>query len=236
MGHLVIGVPSKGRLQQQTIELLSAAGIAVEKRGNDRTYQGFASGAVEAEVKFLSASEITTHLANGSIHLGVTGEDLLRENLDNADAITKVLQPLGFGFADVVVAVPEFWHDVVTMADLNDVAATFRSRHGRRMRIATKYWTITQRFFTGNGIDRYRIVESLGATEGAPASGSADIIVDITTTGETLRANGLRVLEDGVMLRSQAMLIQSKTAPTDDAQQTKIETVSALLRQAVAER
>ena len=119
--------------------------------------------------------------------------------------------------------------------DLDAAAAAFRRSHGHRMRIATKYWTITQRFFTGNGIDRYRIVESLGATEGAPASGSADIIVDITTTGETLRANGLRVLEDGVMLRSQAMLIQSKTAPTDDAQQATIEAVSELMRQAVAD-
>src|SRR5690606_25795448 len=119
---------------------------------------------------------------------------------------------LGFGHADVVVAVPESWIDVTHMHDLADVASDFRSRHGRWLRIATKYITITRQHFARAGIAEYRIVESLGATEAAPAAGVADIVVDITSTGSTLAANGLRVLEDGVMLRSEANLLVSKTA------------------------
>ncbi len=118
---------------------------------------------------------------------------------------------LGFGQADVVVAVPQVWYDVDTMADLEDVAAEFRARHGRRLRIATKYWRMTQEFFSRvHGIQTYRVVESLGATEGAPASGQADVIVDITSTGSTLRANHLKLLEDGLILRSQACLVSSR--------------------------
>jgi ATP phosphoribosyltransferase len=212
MTDLIIGLPSKGRLQEQTFDLFAAAGMQISKRGGDRTYQATISGPVSAQVTLLSASEITSHLSNGSIHAGVTGEDLLREKLDEADKVAEILQPLGFGYADVVVAVPDFWSDVVTMNDLDDVAATFRNLYGRRLRVATKYWATTQRFFSGHGIDRYRIVESLGATEGAPASGTADIIVDITTSGATLTANHLRILEDGIILNSQAMLIRSKSA------------------------
>jgi ATP phosphoribosyltransferase len=113
----------------------------------------------------------------------------------------------------VVVAVPEAWVDVVTMADLEDVAADFRPRHGRRLRVATKYLTLTRRFFAEHGLTDYRIVESLGATEGAPASGVADLIVDITTTGTTLRANALKRLDDGLILASEAYLVTSLTAP-----------------------
>ena len=125
---------------------------------------------------------------------------------------TALLLPLGFGRCDVVVAVPEAWIDVVTMEDLDDVAAGFRPRHGRRLTVATKYVNLTRRFFAGHGIADYRIVESLGATEGAPATGAADLIVDITTTGATLRDNGLKVLADGVILRSEAHLVASRTA------------------------
>src|SRR5690606_20423732 len=123
-------------------------------------------------------------------------EDLIRETLEDADSRVDFAAALGFGHADVVVAVPDAWHDVTSMADLDDVAADFRQRHGRRLRVATKYWWLTQQFFSArHGIQVYRIVESLGATEGAPAAGSADIIVDITSTGSTLRANHLRILD-----------------------------------------
>ena len=125
------------------------------------------------------------------------------------------MAPLGFGHCDVVVAVPEAWIDVETMADLDDVAADFRPRHGRRLTVATKYINLTRRFFAGHGIADYRIVESLGATEGAPASGAADLIVDITTTGTTLTANGLKILADGVILKSEAHLVASLAAPWD---------------------
>src|SRR5690606_10374917 len=119
-----------------------------------------------------------------------------------------IIARLGFGRADVIVAVPEIWLDITTMRALDDVAADFRQRHGRRLRVATKYWRLTQQFFSQkHGIQVYRIVESLGATEGAPAAGSADIIVDITSSGSTLKANHLKILEDGVILRSQACLV-----------------------------
>eukprot|EP01035_Chromulina_nebulosa_P007169 gene7169-9667_t len=163
------------------------------------------------EVAFLSASEIAGEIGQGAVDLGITGEDLVRENLAEWEARAEIVARLGFGHADVVVAVPEIWLDVDTMADLDDVAADFRQRHGRRLRIATKYWRLTQQHFSRqHGIQLYRIVESLGATEGAPAAGQADIIVDITSTGSTLRANHLKVLSDGVILRSQACLVRAR--------------------------
>jgi ATP phosphoribosyltransferase len=119
---------------------------------------------------------------------------------------------LGFGFADVVVAVPRAWIDVATMADLDDVCTAFHARHHRRLRVATKYIALTRSFFAAHGIADYRIVESLGATEGAPAGGLAEAIVDITTTGATLAANDLRILDDGVILKSQAQLAASLRA------------------------
>ena len=171
-----------------------------------------ACGAVrDIEVAFLSASEIAREVGSGAVDFGVTGEDVVRENVANADARVEIVSRLGFGQADVVVAVPEIWLDVDTMADLNDVAAEFRSRHGRRLAIATKFWRLTQQFFTAtHGIQLYRIVESLGATEGAPMAGQADIIVDITSTGSTLRANHLKILSDGLILKSEACFMRAR--------------------------
>ena len=150
---------------------------------------------------------------DGTVDFGVTGEDLVREGMADVDTKVEFCTRLGFGQADVVVAVPEIWLDVETMEDLGDVAADFRTRHGRRLAIATKYWRLTQQFFSRqHGIQLYRIVESLGATEGAPAAGQADIIVDITSTGSTLRANHLKVLGDGVILKSEACLVRARKA------------------------
>jgi len=151
-------------------------------------------------------------LASGEVHLGITGEDLIRESGPDAAERIALLQPLGFGFADVVVAVPRAWIDVATMADLDDVCTAFHARHHRRLRVATKYLALTRDFFAAHGIADYRIVESLGATEGAPAAGLAEAVVDITTTGATLDANNLRVLDDGVILKSQAQLAASLKA------------------------
>ena len=144
------------------------------------------------------------------VHLGVTGEDLVRESIADADKRVLLIDNLGFGSANVVVAVPQAWIDVRTMADLDDVTTGFRAQHNRRMRVATKYINLTRNFFATHGVVDYRIVESAGATEGAPAVGTAEMIVDITTTGATLAANGLKVLDDGVILRSQANLVASK--------------------------
>ncbi|QND51979.1 ATP phosphoribosyltransferase [Phyllobacterium sp. 628] len=208
---ITLALPSKGRLKEQALEVLQKAGLTVILPKDQRNYRAQVDGDSKIDILFLSASEIARELGYGSVDLGVTGEDLIRETLSAADERVQIEARLGFGHADVVVAVPEVWHDVSTMADLDDVAAEFRQRHGRRLRIATKYWRLTQQFFsTMHGIQVYRIVESLGATEGAPASGSADIIVDITSTGSTLQANHLKVLEDGVILKSEACLISSR--------------------------
>ncbi|UXN03873.1 MULTISPECIES: ATP phosphoribosyltransferase [unclassified Bartonella] len=208
---ITLALPSKGRLKEKSLELLKKAGYEVVLPEDDRSYRAHIANAPKIDLQFLSASEIARELGYGRVDLGVTGEDLIRETLAHADERVKVELPLGFGHADVVVAVPQVWHDVSTMADLDDVAADFRQRHGRRLRIATKYWRLTQKFFSQmHGIQVYRIVESLGATEGAPAAGSADMIVDITSTGATLTANQLKVLDDGVILKSEACLIASK--------------------------
>lgn len=208
---LILGVPSKGRLQDNASDFFARAGLAFQRGGGARDYRGTIAGLPGVEVAYLSASEIGGQLASGGIHLGVTGEDVIRETGLGVETRVKLLQPLGFGFADVVVAVPKAWIDVSTMADLDDVAEDMRRRHGRRLRVATKYVTLTRGFFGGDsrassGVSNYAIVESAGATEGAPAAGAADVIVDITTTGATLAANGLKILDDGVILRSQANL------------------------------
>ncbi len=209
---ITLALPSKGRLKEQALDHMAKAGLPAELPEDARRYRAELVGRPEVELVFLSASEIASELAQGNIDLGVTGEDLLRETIADFDSRVEIAARLGFGRADVVVAVPDMWLDVDTMTDLDDVAADFRHRHGRRLRIATKYWRLTQQFFSQmHGIQVYRIVESLGATEGAPAAGSADVIVDITTTGSTLRANHLKVLDDGVILRSEACLAASKT-------------------------
>ena len=163
-------------------------------------------------MSFLSASEIAFYLKNGRLHLGVTGEDLIRENIANFESRATILRALGFGQANVVVAVPACWVDVTVMSDLERIAADFSSVHGRHLRVATKYMNLTRKFFAQRGVWRYRIVESLGATEGTPAAGTAEIVVDITSTGATLAANHLKVLQDGLILASQACLVASKSA------------------------
>lgn len=214
---ITLAIPSKGRLKEKTVEAFAKAGFEVKLPPNARSYRGSLNGPnnkliENVEVAFMSASEIARELIAGKIHLGVTGEDLARETIAEADKYMSFKAKLGFGHADVIVAVPDAWADVETMADMDDVAAEFRKIHNRQLRIATKYWQLTQNFFADHGIAMYRIVESLGATEGAPAAGTADVIVDITSTGSTLRANDLKILSDGIILKSEANLIQSKTA------------------------
>jgi ATP phosphoribosyltransferase len=203
---LTLGIPSKGRLMEATAELLAKAGFAIDRTGSERGYRGRLLGLDNVEVAFLSASEIAGQLRDGRIHLGVTGEDLLREKIAPEDDTVTVTLRLGFGPARVIVAVPECWLDVAAMADLDDVAEQFYRSHGRRIRIATKYTHLTRRWFAAHGVTGYRIVESAGATEGAPAAGTAELIVDITTTGSTLAANNLRILDDGLILESCAVL------------------------------
>ncbi|HVV66443.1 MAG TPA: ATP phosphoribosyltransferase, partial [Rhizomicrobium sp.] len=209
---LALAIPSKGRLQEQTAAYFADAGMPMKQAAGARGYRATLEGMAGVDVMLLSASEIAAALLAGDVHLGVTGEDLLREIAPELESRIALLHPLGFGFANVVVAVPQAWIDVSTMADLDDVCAAFAHRHRRRLRIATKYVHLTRRFFAGAGISDYRIVESAGATEGAPTAGTAEAIVDITTTGATLAANGLKTLEDGTILRSQAQLAASLAA------------------------
>ncbi len=212
-GKLILALPSKGRLMEQCSAALARAGLTVVRTGAARGYKAEIAGFPGIEVNLVSSSEIAQLLKTGKAHLGVTGEDLIRETMADADARVRFLAPLGFGLADVVVAVPTCWLDVRRMADLEQMSVAFRRLHGRRVRVATKYMSLTRRFFSQMGVTGYRIVESLGATEGTPAAGLAELIVDITTTGATLAANGLKVLDDGVIIKSQANLIASKAAP-----------------------
>ena len=208
---LRLGLPSKGRMRADVLARFEAAGLKVEEPEDSRAYRAKLAGTDGVEVTFMSASEIARDLARGAVHAGVTGEDLIREAAADMRAV-DFLVPMGLGEADVVVAVPEAWIDVDTMADLNDVAANYRRAYGRRLRVATKYWRLTQDWFRDHGLGAYRIVESLGATEGAPAAGTADAIVDITSTGSTLKANRLKVLKDGTILKSQAQLAAAMDA------------------------
>lgn len=217
--RLVFAVPSKGRLMDQTAEALASAGLTLRKVGSERGYRGEIVGESEIDVVFVSASEIVQQLRAGKAHLGVTGEDLIREEIPDVAQRVELIAGLGFGRADVVVAVPQCWLDVSTMADLQEMARTFRRRHHRRLRVATKYMNITRAFFREKGVTDYLIVESLGATEGTPAAGTADLVVDITTTGTTLKANGLRILDDGVILRSEANLVGARGASWSPATQ-----------------
>jgi ATP phosphoribosyltransferase len=215
---LVLAVPAKGRLQENAEAFFARAGLPLIKPRGARDYRGTIAGLDGVEVAYLSAAEITGQLAQGAAHLGVTGEDLVREMIPDADGRVVLIEELGFGHANVVVAVPQAWIDVRSMADLDDVATAFRHHHDRKMRVATKYVNLTRAFFAQHGVIDYRIVESSGATEGAPAAGTAELIVDITTTGATLAANGLKVLDDGTMLRSQANLVAARAAGWADAQ------------------
>lgn len=212
---LTLAIPSKGRLQEQVTGYLADAGLAPKQVAGARDYRAAIAGQPAIDVKLMSAAEIASALGEGEIHLGITGEDLIREDIPDTDESIVLLQALNLGFADVVVAVPRGWIDVSTMADLDDVCTAYHARHHRRLRVATKYLTLTRSFFAAHGITDYRIVESLGATEGAPAAGLAEAIVDITTTGSTLAANDLKVLDDGIILKSQAQLAASLKARWD---------------------
>ncbi|MFN4192853.1 MAG: ATP phosphoribosyltransferase [Tabrizicola sp.] len=205
-----LGVPSKGRLMQDCFDWFGARGVVLRRTGSDREYAGTVEGVEGVSPVLLSAGEIPRELAAGRIHLGVTGSDLVREQLD-ADEVAEVAR-LGFGRADLVIAVPNVWIDVETVDDLDAAAAAFRKAHGHRLRIATKYHRLVRDFLTAQGVADYQLVDSQGATEGTVKNGTAEAIADITSSGETLRANHLRILSDGLIHSSEAVLWASRTA------------------------
>ena len=212
---LKLGIPSKGRLQDKTIEWFAQRGVTVQRTGSEREYSGVVEGMDNVELVLLSAGEIPKELAAGRIHLGVTGTDLVREKMGDWQAIVDEVEPLGFGRADLVLAVPDAWIDVTTVDDLDAVAAQFRADHGFRLRIATKYHGLVRQFLSAQGVADYQLIDSQGATEGTVKNLTAEAVADITSTGDTLRANGLRILSDGLMLESQATVYASKVAEWD---------------------
>jgi len=210
---LILAIPSKGRLKEQAEAWLADAGLRLETDGGERGYRARIRELGGVDVRLLSAGDIASALDLGEVHLGVTGEDVIRERSAVPEARVNLLRPLGFGRADLVVAAPQSWIDVETMADVEEVAHLYLARTGQRLRVATKYDRQTRAFFAARGVMDYRIVESAGATEAAPANGAAELVVDITTTGATLAANNLKVLADGVILKSEAHLAAALHAP-----------------------
>jgi ATP phosphoribosyltransferase len=209
---LILAIPSKGRIQEGCLTYFARAGLPING-ADGRDYSAKLSGVENVEIVLATAAEIPAMLATGAAHLGVTGEDLIREKVPSAEDSIALALALGFAKANVVVAAPRSWIDVSCMRDLDEVCIDFHKRHGRRLRVATKYLELTRNFFAGQGLSDYLIVESLGATEGAPAAGAAEVIVDITETGSTLVANNLKILDDGVILQSEAQLAASISAP-----------------------
>lgn len=212
MSALKLGLPSKGRLQQDAIDWFAKADVTVARTGSDREYAGRVTGLDGIELVLLSASEIPRELAAGRIHLGVTGEDLIQEKLADWAAITPKVTHMGFGFADLIIAVPTSWADVTTLRDLDDAAAQFHANHGHRLRIATKYHNLVRGFLSQHGVADFEIVDSQGATEGTIKNQTAEAIADITSSGATLTANHLRILTDGEILKSQATLFAARKA------------------------
>jgi len=222
-----LGVPSKGRLMEKTFDWFADRGVTLSRSGSEREYAGVVSGIEGVSLVLLSAAEIPRELAAGRIHLGVTGTDLIHENLPLWDRQVEAVEEMGFGHADLVLAVPTSWIDVDLTDDLDAVAALFRKRHGFRLRIATKYHRLVREFLRKAGVADYAIIDSQGATEGTVANATAEAIADITSSGATLCANHLKVLTDGLILASQATLWRSRTADMND---DETRALKALLR------
>ncbi len=214
-----LGVPSKGRLMEQTFDWFADRGVRLSRAGSDREYAGRVEGVDGVQLVLLSAGEIPRELAAGRIELGVTGTDLVREKLAGWSSDLVELAPMGFGHADLILAVPECWRDCTDLDDFAAIARDFRAEHGFRLRIATKYHRLVRAWLSAHEVADYQLVDSQGATEGTVANMTAEAIADITSSGETLRANNLRILDEPPILRSQATLFASRAAmgPAMDA-------------------
>jgi ATP phosphoribosyltransferase len=226
---LKLGVPSKGRLMDKTFDWFGARGVSLRRTGTEREYAGAVEGVENVALVLLSAGEIPRELAAGRIHLGVTGTDLVHEKIPAWEQHVVEAQPLGFGQADLILAVPKCWIDVETFDDLDAAAAVFRAEHGFRLRIATKYHRLVHAHLRDKGVADYQLVDSQGATEGTVANLTAEAIADITSSGETLRANHLKVLAEEPILRSQATLFGSRKAEWGAVEKAALAELSAMI-------
>jgi ATP phosphoribosyltransferase len=210
MSKIKIALPSKGRLKEESLKFFQSKNLRVINTFGERNYFFNVKNNNQIEGIYLHAKEIIERINDGTLDMGISGLDLLKEFPEIYSKNIKIVQHLNFGFADLVVAVPKDWLDVQNMADLEEVSFEFKEKYGRRMRVATKYPNLTEAFFLSRGVSQFRIMPSLGATESYPFTGSAELITDITSTGSTLKANNLRVITDGSILKSSACLLVSK--------------------------
>ena len=205
-----IGIPSKGRLRKDVLKVFSKNKLKLLSERGERDLFGYVKGYKNINVTYLHAREIVERLGDGSLDIGFSGYDLLKESEINIQKQILVKKKYNFGDATLVIAIPNDWIDVQTLADLEEIAFEFKDKKKSRLRVATKYPNLTREFLFSKGVTQFRLVESLGATESYPFTGSAEIITDISSTGETLRANNLRILKDGEILKSQACVFTSK--------------------------
>ena len=205
-----IGLPSKGRLKDGSIDFLGQNNLKLTSSGGERNYFAKIENFPNIKIIYLHAKEIIQRLGDGTLDIGISGLDLLNESPINLQKKIDVKEKLNFGMANLVIAVPDDWIDVQTVADLEEVSFDFRDKKNTRLRVATKYPNLTNNFLVSKGVTQYKLVSSLGATETYPFIGSSEIITDITSSGKTLKDNNLRVLKDGLILKSQACVLFSK--------------------------
>ena len=207
---ITIGLPSKGRLKESSINFFDKNNLKLTTNGGERNYFAEVKNFPNIKIIYLHAKEIIQRIGDDTLDIGISGLDLLNESAANLKQKIEIKKKLDFGLANVVIAIPDDWIDVQTLADLEEVSFDFRDKKNTRLRVATKYPNLTNTFLVSKGITQYKIVPSLGATETYPFIGSSEIITDITSTGKTLRDNNLRILKDGLILKSQACLFYSK--------------------------
>ena len=207
-----IGIPSKGRLKNDILKIFKKNKLNLISERGERDLLGSIKNITKIKILYLHAREIVERLGDGSLDLGFSGYDLLKESEIITQKKINVIKKYNFGKANLVIAVPDPWIDVQTVADLEEIAFEFKDKKKKRLRVATKYPNLTREFLFSKGVTQFKIVGSLGATEAYPFTGSSEIITDITSTGETLSANNLRVLKDGLILKSEACMMRSKSA------------------------
>ena len=205
-----LGIPSKGRLKKQVEKFFLEKGLELVKVGSSREYLAEFKEEKKIQIILLAASDLPLEIKKGNLDIGITGRDLVFEKVLDWQKWVVELQQLGFGNADLVIGVPQFWIDVNHLDDLDEVAYFFRKKYSRCLRIATKYQNITREFLIDKQVTNFEIIESQGATEGAIVNGIADVVVDITSTGETLKQNKLKTIEDGILLKSFAAIFMNK--------------------------